>query len=168
MVNFTFRTAAAASAVVVPINLGTHTLTTQTATQAMYIEHDSASELSNVGAFIQPYSGTGYVGLYGVSEDFIEVADWGTNSGKGFMVNQDAAATNAGNTEEFRSGGTATGVAASNAIPISSSAFLVGPPGTDGYFPVGQTAHMTFFMAFPSSATSAGRRMFNLMFKYDL
>jgi hypothetical protein len=167
MPNFTFSTSLGGPAIKQPVDFGTVSNTGGTSEIPVYVSHDSVSDLLNVGVYLQPFSGTGYVGLYGPSQDYLDFLDWGTNTGKGLIANMDAAATTAPFDNQFKSGPSATGASATNAIPLSTAMFAAGSSTDAGHFPVGNTGHMTFKMAIPGSEGDTGLRQASVFLRFD-
>jgi hypothetical protein len=169
MPNFTFATSPAMVALKHPVDFGTLQNGAGTSIIPIHITHDSVTALQSVGVYLQPYSGTGYVGLYGPSQDYLDILDWGLHiSGtRGLNVNMDRAATTAPFDNFLKSGVSATGASATNAIPLSTAMFLAASSTGPGHFPVGNTAHMTLKMSIPPTETDIGLRQASLFLKFD-
>lgn len=165
-INFIFATDGGGAAAATPISLGTVSNGGSTSDKAFYVQHDSVSDLDNCGFYIQPYLGTGYVGLNGESPDYLEILGWGTWSDtRGLMVNMDAAATATTYDISF---GTSTGALATNAVQLDTRSILSGTATGTGHFPVGDTSHFTLRLAPPVEATAVGLRQFSLLMKYEV
>ncbi len=169
MPNFTFATSTSMVAAKHPLSFGTISNTGGTGIIPVHITHDSLSALQNVAVYLQPFAGTGYIGLYGPSQDYLDVLDWGTNASpqKGLIANMDRAATTAPFDRPFRSGPSSTGASGTNAIPFSTAMFLAGSSTAQGHFPVANTAHMTLKLAIPSSESDVGLRQWSLFLRFD-
>jgi len=164
MPNFTFSTALAAAAIKQPLDFGTVSNTGGTSGIPIYVSHDAIADLLNVGVYVQPFSGSSYVGLYGASQDYLDILDWGTNAGKGLNMNIDAAATSVPFDNYFIA---STGASATNAVPFSTAMFAAGSSTDAGHFPVGNTGHMTFKASIPATETNTGLRMASLFLRFD-
>ncbi len=165
MPNFTFTTALNGSPVKYPVDLGTASAGGGEASKDCFVSHDGVSPLLNCGFYVQPFAGTGYVGLYGESNDYLKVLDYGTNVGKGLKVNMFTPYTNPVNDVQFK---VTQGEMASNAILMSTEAFvLTGGSPAIGTFPVSGTAKFRLKMAVPGSEMTVGKRQVSIFIKFD-
>jgi len=168
-VNFTFSTSTANNPIFQPDNIGTMTSENQTSSKGLYLVHDSTSTLENVGFFIQPFSGTGYVGLYGESVDYLDVLEWGTQAGKGLLINQDSTSTGTSYETKFVGGTSSVGDNYANAIELDKNVFAwhTSTSGlTNGEFPANHTAHFTLQLSVPSTALP-GTKMLGMFLKWE-
>lgn len=164
--NFTFSTSLGGDAIKQPVDFGTVSNTGGTSTIPIYMHHDSVSDLQNVGIYLQPFSGTGYVGLYGASQDYLDFLDWGTN-GTGLNVNMDAAATSVPFDKFLQSGVSATGASATNAVPLATDMFTSGNSTAAGHFPASETGHLSLKMSIPGTESNTGLRQASLFLRFD-
>lgn len=167
MPNFTFSTSLNGPAIKQPVDFGTVSNTGGSQQIPIYISHDSVSDLLNSGLYIQPFSGTGYVGLYGPSQDYLDILDWGTTATKGLVANMDAAATTAPFDNQIQSGASATGASATNAVPLSTAMFPAAASTEAGHFPINNTGHFTLKMSVPNTESNTGLRMASIFLRFD-
>lgn len=167
MPNFNFSTSPGGSSIVTPLDFGSLSNTGGQQLIPVYVSHDSITDLQGVGLYIQPFSGQGYTGVYGASQDYLDFLDWGTSADKGLIANLDAAATDTSFDNPFRGGTSQQGASATDAIPFATEMFTSGSSTGTGHFPVGDTAHYTLKLAIPATETSVGERMVSTFLRFD-
>jgi len=165
MPNFTFSTSPSGAPIKHPVDMGTISNTGGTSVVPIYVKHDHSNKLSNVGMYIQPFTGTSYVGLYGQNQDYLKVLEWGQTANKGLLINVDAANTSALEDKQVKVG---TGDAPSHAIPFETSMFNAGDSTAQGDFPVNKEAHFTLKLSIPSTELDAGVGTISQFLKFDL
>lgn len=167
-INFSFFSSATSTSESVPKDIGSVSNTGGTSTQGIYITHDHTSALYNVGLYIRPYNGNAYVGVYGESNDYNKVLDWGNNLGKGLVICFDTATGTAFNVTPYYNSTTQVGTGNSvvNAIPLTTNVFLNGSSTAQGHFPAGETAHVTLLLSIPSSETVPASNQIDISVTY--
>lgn len=151
-----------------PFNFGNVSNTGGTTTQKVYVTHDYTGALRNVGLFLSPYTDRGYVGIYGESEDYNRVLSWGTNSGKGILVNMHTASNTAYDKTFSYDGSTGTGYSYITAMTLNTLCFVSGVSTAPGHFPANGTAQLLFKIAVPPGETSLGQGMFSVKIFYEV
>lgn len=168
MPNFFFKSSTSGSAIQGKYNLGQVSNTsTIGSTRVVYVYHDSTNDLTNCGFFIQPYAGLGYNGQYGESFDYLNVLDWGTEVGKGLIINQTTDFNTSSDKRFFYDGVNGSGASYENFIPLETNAVVGGGGTAQGHFPAGSTAKFILKTIAPATETSPGTRNISLFLHFE-
>jgi hypothetical protein len=133
----------------------------------LYIRHNAvAGPITNVGFFIQPYSGTGYTGI-GQLADYNEIMGWGAAAvswnDAGFYINQNHPTfpDDISNWKVHKPGQGDSAVK----IALLASAINIGTP-VAGEIPLSGEAHVQVKVAVPALEDTAGVRFFDQVLAY--
>lgn len=174
-----FSTTNGGSAISTTVDLGSKANGEVSSTQTIYLRHDGAAVITNVGLYIREFTGT-YSGSVSAAADLAELLAWGDSAIEddfgGVLLNQDAINsftstewpaydgkdTTYGST--FRTG---VGDSESNAITLSKNAYS--SSGTDGEVPVGSSPNVRFQLRVrvPTNEDTIGTRAFDLAVTYS-
>jgi hypothetical protein len=130
----------------------------------LYIVHDGTEKITDVGFYIQAYTGT-YTGTFDAATDYAEILGWGNDdSAEGFLINQNHITSPPGTYVTHKTGqGTVT-------VPIDLDGDCItvasGGPGTDTEIGVSEEAHIKVRIAVPLAEGDAGTRQFDQCLKY--
>lgn len=169
-VNFQIFTNTSTSALpqVRPIDIGDISNTGSEVVQTVYIKHNYPGSLKRVGLYITPYADNGYVGIYGESEDYNRVLEWGNEPDKGLVMNFDTNTSTDYDVKVYYDGTDGTGYSYLTNIPLGTKCFLGAASTAEGHFPAGATAKVTFKINVPSTEVALGQGMFSVKVFYEV
>ena len=127
VVSITWSLTEGGTAVPEPIDHGNVANGTQTTAIDLFVRHDGTNPITNVGYYMQAFSGdyAGNGGNASAAADFNEIIGWGDNSlatdEGGFFINQDR--TNSFPATDFEVHETGTGDSSANSFGLNTESF---------------------------------------------